>query len=131
MNDLIWLTKDDALEIHHTVIAASGGASGVRDEGLLDSAVARPQNMLVYEGGSIFDCAASYAQSIAQNHPFVDGNKRTAFITADVFLEINGYQLHASQKQQADVMVDLAEKKITRDDLAKFFNDHTTPIEQD
>jgi death on curing protein len=124
MTDYIWISKDDVLKLHQDVIDASGGASGVRDEGLLDSAVARPQNMLAYEGGTIFDCAASYAQSIAHNHPFVDGNKRTAFITADVFLDMNGYRLEADQEKQADIMVDLAEKKITREDLTKFFADH-------
>jgi death on curing protein len=121
MNEPIWLDKETVLEIHRDVVAMSGGSDGLRDEGLLESALARPQNVLAYEEATIFDLAAAYAEAIAHNHPFIDGNKRTAMTVADIFLEINGYDVRADQQQIADLMVDLAEKKISRDDVAAFF----------
>jgi death on curing protein len=121
MNEPEWLTKETTLEIHAEVISVSGGSHGLRDEGLLESALSRPQNVFAYEDVTIFDLAASYAEARAHNHPFVDGNKRTAMTAADVFLEINNYEMNADQKQIADLMVDLAEKKISRDEVAVFF----------
>ena len=128
MNEPNWLDKETVLEIHGDVIAATGGSDGLRDEGLLESALARPHNVFAYENVTIFDLAATYAEAIAHNHPFIDGNKRTAFTTADIFLDVNGYRLKADKEEQADIMVDLAEKKISRDDLSSFFSKNSHPI---
>ena len=119
MKEPEWLTKGTVLDMHREVIIASGGSHGLRDERLLESALSRPQNVFAYEDATIFDLAASYAEAIAHNHPF-DGNKRTALTAADVFLEINGYETNANQQQLADIMVYLAEKKISRDEVAAF-----------
>jgi death-on-curing protein len=121
MNEPEWLTKEAVLYMHREVVDASGGSQGIRDEGLLESALSRPQNVFAYEDVTIFDLAASYAEAIAHNHPFIDGNKRTAMTAADVFLEINGYEMHADQQKLADLMVNFAEKKISRDEVAIFF----------
>ena len=129
MKDFVWLESETVLEIHSEVIAVSGGSDGVRDHGLLESALARPQNVLAYEGGSIFEVAAAYAEAIAHNHPFIDGNKRTAFASAGMFLILNGYKVKVDQEKIADLMVDLAEKKITRDEVARFFENHSRLID--
>ncbi|MBU6475292.1 MAG: type II toxin-antitoxin system death-on-curing family toxin [Alphaproteobacteria bacterium] len=97
-----WLSKSFVLALHDMQIAAFGGASGVRDEALLESALARPQNRAAYGDPSVFDLAAAYAFGLARNHCFVDGNKRIAFVAAAVFLEDNGY---AFQAAEADVVL--------------------------
>jgi death-on-curing protein len=128
MNEPEWLTKDPVLEIHINVVDASGGSHGLRDEGLLESALSRPQNVFAYEDTTIFDLAASYAEAIAHNHPFIDGNKRTALATAGIFLRINGYEMDADQQQLTDLMVDLAKKKISREEAASFFEENCERI---
>jgi len=120
MSEPEWLDPETVLNIHVRVIAESGGSQGVRDEGLLESALSRAQNVFAYEDVTLFDLAATYAVAITHNHPFVDGNKRTAFTAADVFLRLNGYEIDAGQQELSDIMVDLAEKKIGRDGLADF-----------
>lgn len=87
---LKWLRSDVLAALHDEQLAEHGGASGVRDEGLFDSALARAQNLAAYGSPSLFELAAAYTDGIARNHPFVDGNKRTAFIAAILFLDING-----------------------------------------
>lgn len=128
MNEPEWLDRETVLDIHQRVVDASGGSHGLRDEGLLESALSRPQNVFAYEGSGIFDLAASCAEAITQNHPFIDGNKRTAFTVADIFLDVNGYRLCASQEEQADMMVDLAEKKIGREEVAAFLRQHSGTV---
>lgn len=117
-----WLTKETVLKIYTEVIDISGGSHGLRDEGLLESALARPLNVFAYEDVTIFDLAATYAEAITHNHPFLDGNKRTAFAVAGLFLEINGYEI--TVEQHADIMVALAEKKITRAHIAEYLQQH-------
>ena len=121
-----WLTKEAVLEIHTEVIDVSGGSHGLRDEGLLESALSRPQNVFAYEDATIFDLAATYAEAIAHNHPFVDGNKRTAFAVAGLFLEVNGYEIKVGQ--HADIMVAIAEKKILREEVAAYLRQNSEPI---
>jgi len=128
MSEPKWIYKDIVHEIHEMVVAGFGGSQGVRDEGLLDSALSNPRNIFAYENASIFDLAASYVESIVNNHPFIDGNKRTAFTTADVFLDFNGYRLNADKVKQADIVVDLTEKKISRGVLAKFLQENSQVI---
>ncbi|MDX2472163.1 MAG: type II toxin-antitoxin system death-on-curing family toxin [Candidatus Krumholzibacteria bacterium] len=92
-----WLSKPALLAIHGLLLAEHGGASGLRDEGLLESAMAGPLNHFQYGETDIYQLAATYAFALTKNHPFIDGNKRTAFAAAGVFLELNGHQLRASE----------------------------------
>lgn len=98
----VWVLPGTVLALHEQLLAAFGGSGGIRDEGLLDSALARPQNLLAYGQPSLFELAASYAFGLVKNHPFVDGNKRTGFAVAVLFLELNGYRFQA---READATV--------------------------
>lgn len=124
-----WLSKEAVLEIHVAVVDASGGSHGLRDEGLLESALSRPQNVFAYEDTTVFDLAASYAEAIAHNHPFIDGNKRTAFAAAGLFLEVNGYEIKV--EQHTEIMVAIAEKKISRDQVAAYLQQHSEAVESE
>lgn len=92
-----WVDKRLLLVLHDESLALHGGLSGIRDAGLLDSALARPEHLAVYSEPDIADLAASYGVGLAKNHPFVDGNKRVAFLAVGLFLLVNGYKLTASQ----------------------------------
>lgn len=94
-----WLLEGVVIAMHGEQIAEHGGSPGIRDAALLSSALARPQNQAVYGEPSIFDLAAVYAFGIIRNHPFVDGNKRTGFLAAYVFLDLNGWELTASEAE--------------------------------
>ncbi len=93
----VWLIRAAVLATHERLLSEFGGASGIRDQGLLDSALARPENLLVYDRPSIFEMAAAYAFGVVKNHPFIDGNKRAGFTAAIVFLELNGKTFTASE----------------------------------
>jgi death on curing protein len=93
----VWLLGETVLAMHDLLIAEFGGAAGVRDEGLLDSALSRPQNLFAYGQPSLFDLAASLAFGLIKNHPFVDGNKRVAFTAAVTFLHVNGRRVQATE----------------------------------
>ena len=110
--DYAWLSARDALAIHEEQIAEHGGTDGVRDVGLLESALARPQNLLAYGRPDFADLAAAYAAGVARNHPFVDGNKRTAWMLAVVFLDLNGLDLDAEMADALQAMLALAEGRI-------------------
>ncbi len=110
--DYAWLTARDALAIHEEQIAEHGGAEGVRDVGFLGSAVACPQNLLAYGKPDFADLAAAYAAGVARNHPFVDGNKRTAWMLAVVFLDLNGFDLDADMANALQAMLSPAEGRI-------------------
>ena len=97
-----WVLREAVLALHERLLAEFGGAPGLRDEGLLDSALARPENLQAYGKPSVSELAASYAFGLVKNHPFVDGNKRIGFATAIVFLEINGQRFVA---KEADAVV--------------------------
>lgn len=103
-----------------------GGSAGVRDEGLLDSALARPQNLLRYEKASIFDLAAAYTFGIAKNHPFVDGNKRSAFLAGYIFLALNGFELTAPEADATLQVLGLAAGEITEKDYSAWLKLNTT-----
>src|SRR5271170_7190292 len=98
MEEPIWVEKEETLIMHERQLAEHGGSSGIRDSGLLESALAKPRNVYAYSGDSVTlsRLAASYAYGIASNHPFIDGNKRTALVVAITFLRINGATLSAS-----------------------------------
>jgi death-on-curing protein len=104
----VWLTLELLLAVHDEQIAEHGGAAGIRDLGLLESAVARPLNHAGYGGADLADLGALYALVIARNHPFVDGNKRTAFVALETFLLLNGLELTASDAEATVMMLDMA-----------------------
>lgn len=122
MAEIIWLLEDAVKAIHQRQIAEHGGTPGVRDEGLLKSALARPHNLLAYSEQSpdFAQLAASYAHGIARNHPFIDGNKRTALIAARIFLLLNGRNLEASQEGKYLTFTRLAEGVISEHQLAEW-----------
>ena len=129
MSEPKWLTADEVECMHQGVIDTSGGASGLRDADLLASALARPQNQYAYGEGDLFILAAVYADAIAANHAFIDGNKRTAFFAALSFLEENGHVLRpVDGSQHADLMVNLATGAIRHEDVAAHFRRHSDPI---
>jgi death-on-curing protein len=100
--DWVWITEAVVLAIHDEQIAEHGGASGCRDLGLLQSALSRPLNLATYDAPDAAALAAAYCSGIVRNHPFVDGNKRTGFVLAELFLDLNGFELTASD---ADVVL--------------------------
>ncbi len=122
-----WVTARVAKSIHLRQIQRHGGGHGLRDEGLLESALARPQNQATYGSPTVFDLAASYAFGIARNHPFVDGNKRTAFVVSVVFLRLNGHEPTAEQAEAAVVFIRLAAGEFSEPELAEWFRRNTRP----
>lgn len=109
MDGPIWLDKELILALYEDVVAASGGAFGVRDDGLLESALARPLNRYSYEGvDDVLELAATYAVAIARNHPFIDGNKRVAFVALGQFLLDNRVLLSATDDDATAVMLSVA-----------------------
>lgn len=119
MKEPRWLL-DEAIEaIHKRQLAEHGGAAGIRDGGLLASALARPKNVFAYESPvTLARLAAEYAYGIARNHPFVDGNKRTAFVACLLFLRLNGRDIDATQEQKYETFIKLASGLLTVDELA-------------
>ncbi|MGO8719516.1 MAG: type II toxin-antitoxin system death-on-curing family toxin [Acidobacteriaceae bacterium] len=120
----IWMEKEEILVVHDLQLAEHGGAEGIRDEGLLDSALARPKNLRAYAGKavSLTQMAAAYAYGIAANHPFVDGNKRTALVVSLTFLELNGIEISASQEDIYMMFWLLAQAKVSEQELAVWLN---------
>ncbi|MEL6369679.1 MAG: type II toxin-antitoxin system death-on-curing family toxin [Pseudomonadota bacterium] len=126
----LWITKQIALAAHEQSLADHGGASGIRDAGGLESALALPLQLAAYGSPSIFELAASVCQGIVRNHPFVDGNKRTGFLFSYVFLGMNGYELDADQSEAAAIIIDLAAGKITEADYALWLSANCQAIEK-
>jgi death-on-curing protein len=118
-----WLSAKLALAIHEEQLAEHGGGTGLRDEGALLSALARPQNLAAYGDPDVAALAAAYAFGVARNHPFVDGNKRTAWVLARVFLDLNGFELEFSQANAVVQMLALAAGEIAEDELAHWFRE--------
>lgn len=109
MREPVWIDERDALALHDRLLAFDGGAAGIRDVGLLQSALARPQQLLAY-GASPYtlDMASAYAVGIVRNRPFVDGNKRTAFVVGVLFLELNGHRFAATEEDATQAVLALA-----------------------
>ena len=122
-----WIDKQVLLLLHDESLAEHGGSSGMRDEGLLDSALARPLNLNAYGKPDFAALAASYAVGLAKNHPFVDGNKRAAFLALGLFLYMNGYRLTASQPAATVTMLAVAAGEINEDELAEWIRQHAAP----
>lgn len=118
MREPVWITEEDCLSFHDKLLARFGGSSGVRDHGLLASALARPLHLFSYEQPSIFDLAATYAHGIVKNHPFIDGNKRTGLLAAAVFLEANGVRLAATEEEAVVQTLALAAGATTVNDFS-------------
>src|SRR3990167_3138712 len=97
MKPPVWVLRATVLALHEQLLAEFGGSTGIRDEGLLESALARPENLFAYGKPTIFDLAASYGFGLVKNHPFLDGNKRIGFAVAVLFLEINGHHFQATE----------------------------------
>jgi death-on-curing protein len=115
-----WLTREIVIVLHGELIVEHGGASGLRDEGVLESALARPQQKHHYESGDIAALAAMYAFGLCSNHPFVDGNKRVALASLDVFLRINGWALMATEVDAVTTITELASGQLSEKDLAEW-----------
>ena len=124
MKEPIWVDASDVLAIHAQLLRRHGGASGVRDEGLLESALARPRQQFAYASPDIIDMATAYTAGIVQNHPFVDGNKRTGFVVGILFLELNGFDFIASEAAAAQAVLELAAGTIDETGFALFLHDH-------
>jgi death on curing protein len=127
MTEPRWLPKDLILAVHDRQLAEHGGAGGVRDEGLLESALARPQNLFAYGEGDVAALAGAYAFGIARNHPFVDGNKRTAFVACELFLAANGYDLTASDEECLAMMLGLAAGELSEVEFVAWLRESVQP----
>jgi death-on-curing protein len=122
-----WLRTDAVLAMHRRQIAEHGGGDGVRDMGLLESALSRPKNLEAYEtDADVARFAAAYALGIAKNHPFVDGNKRTALVACRTFLILNGYQLNAEPADKYLTFLSLAEGSLSEEELAEWLRQRVT-----
>ena len=122
------LTVQIVQAIHSQAVAEFGGSHGVRDTGLLESALDRPRNLYAYgDDPTLFDFAAAYCTGIVKNHPFIDGNKRTGDLTARAFLFRNGYLLEPDEADEVNMIVALAAGEIEEDVLARWISDNSTP----
>jgi death-on-curing protein len=119
-----WLTYEQVLAIHSRQLRRHGGASGLRDEGILRSALERPVNKWQYEQADLATLAAAYAFGLAKNHAFVDGNKRVAFITMVVFLRKNGVRFAPDQAQSTNIIISLAAGEVSEESLARWIRDN-------
>jgi death on curing protein len=121
--DWRWVSKQALILLHGESLAEHGGSAGMRDEGLLTSALARPQNLAAYGDPDIADLASCYAVGIAKNHPFVDGNKRAGFLALGLFLGLNGKRLAAAQRDATETMLAVAAGDLTETELARWVRD--------
>jgi death-on-curing protein len=125
MSGWCWIDKRALLLLHDESLAEHGGAAGLRDEGLLESALARPQHLESYGNPDLADLAAAYGVGLAKNHPFVDGNKRAAFLAIGVFLALNGQRLVATQAEATLTMLGVASGEIEEAAFAAWIRAHT------
>jgi death-on-curing protein len=125
MNSPFWIDKQALLMLHDESLAEHGGLPGLRDEGLLDSALARPRNLIAYAPDSDLPAlAAAYGVEIARNHPFADGNKRAAFLSVGLFLGLNGWRLAATQIEATQIVLGVASGELEEDVFAQWIRDH-------
>ncbi|QPJ61366.1 MAG: type II toxin-antitoxin system death-on-curing family toxin [Candidatus Nitronauta litoralis] len=118
MKEPIWINPKLVLLFHEQLIVEHGGQAGIRDQGLLKAAMARPEQIFSNGEPDLFDLAAAYTSEIIRNHPFIDGNKRTAFLVGAHFLEINGQNLIAPEAETTQAILDLVTKKLSEEDFA-------------
>ncbi len=125
MKEPIWVTEKLVMMVHDMLLAEHGGLSGIRDIGLLQSALAKPQQLYKYQdGASLFELATAYSFGLANNHPFIDGNKRIVFTVTAVFLELNGKVLNAPEAEVVVFYEGLAGGKVSEEALAKWLEDN-------
>lgn len=127
MADRIWIATRVAIEAHREQLIEHGGGQGVRDLRLLESAMARPHNLAAYDSSdaaALAALAAAYAYGIVRNHPFVDGNKRTALVVSETFLMLNGYDLDASDAEVVVAFLALAAGELSENELADWFREY-------
>ena len=128
MTEPVWIEERDALTLHDRLLALHGGAEGLRDRTLLESALARPQQHFIYaESPNMFGMAAAYTSGIVRNHPFVDGNKRTGFVVGILFLELNGYRFAASEQDAARAVLGLASGDLDEVGYTAFLRANASP----
>jgi death-on-curing protein len=125
MTEPVWINLEVVLAIHDVQLAEHGGQAGVRDRALLESAMGRPRNQYAYGEYSLARLAASYAFGISRNHPFLDGNKRTSLVVAELFLELNGVELTASDADTVTTFLLLAAGDLTEEALADWIAAHS------
>ncbi len=123
----VWLQAAVLRAVHDEQLLEHGGASGVRDEGLFESALARPLNLAAYGEPDVAELAASYGYGLARNHPFIDGNKRTAFVAVELFLALNGHELTADDPACVLTMLAVAAGTLEEPDFAAWLREHTRP----
>lgn len=127
MSEPIWIDERDALALHDRVLALDGGAAGVRDEGLLQSALARARQLHAYRGdGDLIEMAGAYTVGIVRNHPFVDGNKRTGFVVGVLFLEVNELRFTAREEDATQAVLSLAAGTLDEDEFAAWMRANVT-----
>ena len=124
MSEPIWLTRQIIVAIHDEQLAIHGGASGLRDEGMLESALDRPRNKWAYENAELAELAAAYAFAIARNHPFVDGNKRTSLLAIYTFLGLNGFDFVVPEAEAAAVILAMAAGEVSEEGLTRWIRDN-------
>ena len=127
MSGWVWLDPAVLRAVHEEQLAEHGGAPGTRDAGLLESALARPQHLAAYGEPDVVALAAAYGYGIARNHPFVDGNKRTAFVAVELFLALNGFELTADDTDCVLTMLAVASGDLAEDDFAAWIRGHAVP----
>lgn len=129
MEEPIWIEKLEVLIAHSRQLAEHGGSDGIRDENLLDSALAKPKNVFAYEEQpTLTRLAASYAFGLARNHPFIDGNKRTAMVVAEGFLRVNGIRVDARATEKYLTYLGLAAGEVCEEQIAAWYGHHAVPI---
>ena len=128
MSEPIWVPNQAVYIIHDRQIARHGGASGLRDEGLLQGALQRPINKWQYENSDTFGCAAAYAIGVAKAHAFADGNKRTAFVTSVTFLRLNGWHFVTKPAEGVTFMEDLASGAVSEESFRNWLEQSSTKI---
>lgn len=124
MNEPFWLTRQIIVAIHDEQLAIHGGASGLRDEGMLESALDRPRNRWAYERAGLAELAAAYAFGMARNHPFVDGNKRTSLLALYTFLGVNGIDFDVPEAEAAAMILSLAAGEVDEGGLTRWIRDN-------
>lgn len=129
MNEPIWISKEVVLALHQRQVDEHGGDAGIRDETLLESALARPQQRFAYDPSADYHAlAAAYAKGLAKNHPFIDGNKRTAFVVYRLFLLRNGITATAPQGERYSTTLGLAAGEVEEEAFATWLRDNTAPL---
>lgn len=128
MTEFVWFSIEDVVAFHEHQITEHGGIPGIRDMGLLESALSRPQMKMQFGEADLASIAAAYAFGIARNHPFLDGNKRTALVTAEAFLVVHGMQIAADDAEVVAVILALASGEIEEEELLFWIREQLVPL---